>query len=85
MNTSTLTARQREILQNLRNNATGRKRQLLEQVLANSLAESDIETVCRIINDEFLMHGILDEKYNPNDYGLELERLLDSVNKPRLK
>lgn len=84
MNTNRFTERQQEILQHLRDKATGQKRLLLEHALNNSLAESDIETVCRIINDEFLMHGLLDEKYNPNEYGRELESLLDIINRPRL-
>ena len=84
MNTNTLTERQREILQQLRDKTTGQKRELLENVLNNSLANSDMEKVCLIINGEFLMHGILDEKYNPNEYGRELEEMLDVINKPRL-
>ena len=84
MSKNILTERQLEILQHIRDKAVGNKRQLLEHVLDNSHAKNDIEAVCKIINDEFLMHGILDEKYNPNEYGRELEGLLDIVNKPRL-
>ncbi len=85
MNTSILTERQREILQHLRDKAAGEKRLLLEHALSNSLAKCDIEEVCGIIYGEYGMHGLLDEDYNPNEYGRELEELLDVINRPRLK
>ena len=84
MNTYVLTERQRDIVHHLRDKATGQKRQLLEDVLNNSLAKNDIETVCGILHGEHMMHGLRDEKFNPNEYGRELEELLDVINRPRL-
>lgn len=75
--------RQIEILQSLREKATEQKKVLLDQTLDQTLPVGDIETVCQLINDEYLMKGI-NPDYRPNDYGRELERLLDEVNRPRL-
>ena len=82
MNTHGFTQRQREILQHLRDQAIEQKRQFLDRALSGSLAKCDIEAVCKILNDEFLMHGILDDKYNTNEYGRELEELVDIINHP---
>jgi hypothetical protein len=70
-----LTARQVQILETLRNNAKGRDKVLLQSAIGGSLELRDIETVCTVINDEFLMRGIKDD-WEPNEYGLELESLL---------
>jgi hypothetical protein len=83
MSNGHLTERQIEILQYLRDKVTNGKNRLLDQVLSSTLPKSDIETVCQMINDEYLMKGIK-EDYTPNEYGRELEELLDVVNRPRL-
>lgn len=44
---------------------------------------SDIGALCDVINAEFMMEGIL-PNFEPNEYGLELEKLLDVINRPRL-
>jgi hypothetical protein len=44
---------------------------------------SEIDMICNLINEEFLMEGIL-PNFEPNAYGLELEKLLDAINRPRL-
>ena len=85
MNSYTLTERQLQILASLRDKAAEGKKQLLEDAINNKLAISDIEALCRILNDEFLMNGILDKNYTPNEYGHELEVLLDIINRPRLQ
>jgi hypothetical protein len=83
MRSPRFTDRQIEILKSLRDKATAQKKELLDQTLGETLHLSDIETVCQLINDEYLMKGI-NPDYNPNDYGRELERLLDAVNRRRL-
>ena len=45
---------------------------------------ADIGELCTLINNEFLMEGIL-PNFEPNAYGLELEALLDVVNRPRIR
>jgi hypothetical protein len=83
MTSEYLTGRQVEILRYLQDKVTSGKRRLLERVLSNTLPKSEIEKVCQLINDEYLMKGIK-EDYSPNEYGRELEDLLDVVNRPRL-
>ncbi len=60
-------------------------KELLSRALREELPRADIEAVCQLINDEFLMRGInISPDYSPNEYGRELEQLLDAVNRPRL-
>lgn len=49
-----------------------------------SLSVDEIEYACDVISNEFHMEGI-DENFEANNYGKELERLLDVVNYPRLR
>ena len=44
---------------------------------------AEIDVICGLINAEFMMEGIL-PTFEPNEYGLELEGLLDLINRPRL-
>jgi hypothetical protein len=83
MNVGYLTERQIEILKSLRDKAGGVTKQLLERAISGPLPAGDIEAVCQSINDEYLMKGIK-EGYAPNEYGRELESLLNAVNKPRI-
>ncbi|PAA39437.1 MULTISPECIES: hypothetical protein [Pseudomonas] len=53
---------------------------LAEKLLHGSLAPSEIDELCELISNEFLMSGI-EESFEPNSYGLELELLLDAVNR----
>lgn len=83
MNIETMTDRQITILRSLRENVSGKDADLLDDVISGRLAVNDIQRVCEIINDEYLMKGI-EEDYSPNEYGLDLENLLNTVNAPRL-
>jgi hypothetical protein len=78
-----LTERQVAILVSLRDRVSEEKKELLNRVLREQLPRGEIEAVCQLINDEFLMKGI-NPDYSPNEYGRELEQLLDAVNRPRL-
>jgi hypothetical protein len=78
-----LTKRQIEILESLQRGGSEHKKELLSRALREELPRADIEAVCQLINDEFLMRGI-NPDYSPNEYGRELEQLLDAVNRPRL-
>ena len=55
---------------------------LAEKLLHDSLASSEIDELCELISNEFLMSGI-EENFEPNSYELELELLLDAVNRGR--
>ena len=83
MKTFPLSIRQREILQTIRDKSPDDRKILFENALNNVHTIGDIEVLCQLINDEFLMNGI-DEDYKPNKYGRELEELLDAINRPRL-
>jgi len=53
---------------------------LAEKLLHGSLSSSEIDELCELISNEFMMNGI-EESFEPNSYGLELELLLDAVNR----
>ncbi|MEA9976445.1 hypothetical protein QN382_23505 [Pseudomonas sp. 10B1] len=55
---------------------------LAEKLLNGSLSSSEVDEVCELISNEFLINGI-EESFEPNSYGLELELLLDAVNRGR--
>jgi hypothetical protein len=57
--------------------------ELGEKAIHGSPSASEIEKLCDVISNEFLMKGIR-EDFEPNEYGLELERLLDVLNRGRL-
>jgi len=78
-----LTDRQKEILSNLRIKDAGKNAVIFDGLEKRELIFSEIDALCNLINAEFMMEGIL-PTFEPNEYGLELERLLDLINKPRL-
>jgi len=55
---------------------------LAEKLPNSSLSSSEVDELCELISNEFLIYGI-EESFEPNGYGLELELLLDAVNKGR--
>ncbi|MFT3848683.1 MAG: hypothetical protein QM739_08370 [Propionivibrio sp.] len=79
-----LTDRQREILQKLLLNDKRERKYLFNKLANGQLTNLDIEEFCSLINDVFLMEGLL-PNYEPNEYGLELEELLDSINRSRIR
>lgn len=78
-----LTERHRELLRALSQAAAREEGLSIERVIGNAADVGDIEAVCKLINDEYLMHGI-DGDCEPNAYGRELNELLNVVNRPRL-
>ena len=60
------------------------KRSLAEKAINGMLTSDEVEELCNLISNEFMLNGIT-ENFEPNDYGKELENLLDAVNKNRLK
>jgi hypothetical protein len=78
-----LTDRQMEILSGLLASDAGKNSPASVTLENGQVSLSDVDALCGLINAEFMMKGIL-PSFEPNEYGIELERLLDIVNKPRL-
>jgi hypothetical protein len=78
------TDRQRTLIHSLRARDAGANAIAFDNLEKGELNFSDIEVLCDIINSEFMTEGIL-PNFEPNKYGLELEGLLDVLNRPRLK
>ena len=78
-----LTGRQKEIIRNLRARCAGKGNIAFDYLEKGEINFSDIGIICDLINSEFMMEGIL-PNFEPNKYGLELEELLDVINRPRL-
>jgi len=55
---------------------------MAEKFPNGSLSASDVDDLCELISNEFLLNGI-EESFEPNSYGIELELLLDAVNRGR--
>jgi len=77
------TDRQKEILSSLRVKDAGKNTAAFDSLEKGELTFSEIDVLCGLVNAEFMMEGIL-PTFEPNEYGLELERLLDLINRPRL-
>ncbi|WP_241613742.1 hypothetical protein [Rosenbergiella epipactidis] len=52
---------------------------LAEKAILGKLTSNEAEVLCSLISNEFMLNGIT-ESFEPNDYGKELEELLDAVN-----
>lgn len=81
---SLLTERQRELILALCASGDGEKKHLGEKAIAGTLLPDEIEVLCELISNEMMMNGI-EETFEPNEYGKELESLLDVINRPRLR
>ena len=78
-----LTDRQKEIINRLRLNGMGANDVAFDNLENGQMSVENIETLCGVINAEFMMEGIL-PNFEPNAYGIELENLLDVINRPRV-
>lgn len=83
MSSAVFTERQVEILRVLRDKKSGSERELFDAALSGTLSRESIQRLCEMINDEYLLEGI-EKNYVANSYGLELEALLDVINRPRI-
>ncbi|SEA67745.1 hypothetical protein [Paraburkholderia sartisoli] len=79
-----LTDRQKQIVSNLRVKDAGKNTSTFDSLDAGEMTFAEIDEICGLINAEFMMEGVL-PTFEPNEYGLELERLLDLINRPRLR
>lgn len=78
-----LTERQKEILKKLRTNDAGLNAITFDNLENGQINANEIGALCDLVNAEFMLKGIL-PSFEPNQYGLELENLLDVINRPRL-
>ncbi len=79
-----LSNRQKEILKALRTSCGVADRPMFEMLEEGHVDLKDIDRLCEAINNEYMLSGLL-PTFEPNSYGLELEELLDTINRPRLK
>ena len=82
MSTS-LTNDQFRLLLGICRSAGSPKLYLAEKLINEKISSNEIDELCELISNEFMMNGI-QESYEPNEYGRELEKLLDAVNRGRL-
>ena len=78
-----LTDRQKEIINRLRVNDAGANSIAFDNLESGQMSTENIEALCGVINAEFMIEGIL-PNFEPNAYGIELENLLDVINRPRV-
>lgn len=74
---------QKKLLITLKSKVGGKDLDVFDAALRGDVEIKAIDRLCGLINEEFMMEGI-DENFEPNQYGIELEGLLDAINKPRL-
>lgn len=79
-----LTKQQKAIINSLRLKGSKESQNMLGELENGRVTAADIDELCTLINNEFLMEGML-PNFEPNAYGLELEALLDVVNRPRIR
>ena len=78
-----LTNDQFRLLLGICRSAESPKPYLAEKLMNKKISPNEIDELCELISNEFMMNGI-QESYEPNEYGRELEKLLDAVNRGRL-
>ena len=79
-----ITKRQRQIVNSLKSKSSKNLEDALNNLGDGFLIVEYLENICNLINEEFMMKGVL-PSFEPNAYGLELETLLDVVNSARLR
>lgn len=73
----------RDLLLNvIRARRSGRE-ELLQAVMKDAISASQRAELCEMLGEELAERG-LDASSEPNAYGLRVESLLDSVNRPNL-
>jgi hypothetical protein len=78
-----LNDREKSLLRGVLHQYAGDRQDLLEAVETNSFSREERSEVCRLISKEFVRIGLGPDD-EPNAVGLELESLLDAVNRPNL-
>lgn len=57
---------------------------LIGKAQLGTATSDEVGILCEVINNEFLLYGI-DDDFEANDYGREMELLLDAINSVRLR
>lgn len=57
---------------------------LIGKAQLGTVTSEEVDILCEVINNEFVLHGI-DDDLEANDYGREMELLLDAINSVRLR
>jgi hypothetical protein len=85
MNTTSLnlTQRQRELSYFVLDRHAPSRSDLREAILVSSMSREQRADMCHLIGLEFAANGIAPND-EPTDYGLELESLLDEINRPNI-
>ena len=78
-----LKPKEMELLREVLSNVEPPRDDLREAAEANTLTRDQREELCGLINAEFLRTGLSSDD-EPTARGLELEALLDAVNRPNL-
>lgn len=78
-----LTESQKNLLKFLQGKLGADSIDAFECALHGNVDVAHIDALCDLINQEFMMEGI-NENFEPTQYGIELENLLDAINKPRV-
>ena len=81
--TKPLRPQEMDLLREVLQHADPPRGDLLDAAEANTLRREEREEVCGLISREFLLTGLGSDD-EPNARGLELEALLDAVNRPNL-
>lgn len=78
-----LSTRQKELLRVLETSCDVADRPMFAKLERGEVDPDDIDRLCQAVNNEYMLSGLL-PTFEPNGYGLELEELLDAINRPRL-
>jgi hypothetical protein len=78
-----LIGKERDLLLDVVRARASDREDLLQAVIADEISARERAELCEILGSEFAERG-LDADSEPNSYGLRLERLIDSINRPNL-
>lgn len=80
---TTLSGKQMQLLRDVVRNRLPNDERLIAAVEGNTLTHEDRRRLCAAVGAEFAETGI-DEESEPTPRGLDLEALLDELNRPNL-
>lgn len=80
---SNLTNKEIYILKTIMEKSDRNDAKILKAAIDGIIEINNIQRLCELINEEFLMEGIR-EDFEPNEYGKEIAAILNKINAPRL-
>lgn len=66
------------LIENVINNSNEESSFLMKKLHDGTLSKDDRSKIVELISDEFAMRGLGDDE-EPNEYGLQLERTIDTL------